>query len=181
MTTPAQHDAPAATVVVWDPLVRIFHWALAFSFLAAYALGDDGGSVHQILGYAVLGLVAFRLPWGFVGGRHARFAGFVPGPARLVRYLKDVLAGREARYLGHNPAGGAMIVLLLVAITVTGVSGWLMVTDAFWGSEWLEEVHEALAGGTLALVGLHVAGVIFSSLRHRENLVRAMITGRKRA
>lgn len=181
MTKPGQHDAPGASVLVWDPLVRIFHWSLASCFLAAYALGDDGGQLHRAFGYAVFGLVAFRLLWGVVGGRHARFAGFVPGPARLVRYLRDVLAGREARYLGHNPAGGAMIVLLLIAVTATGGSGWLMTTDAFWGSEWLEEIHEALAAGTLALVGLHVAGVVFSSLRHRENLVCAMITGRKRA
>lgn len=180
MTKPEQHELSGVTVRVWDPLVRIFHWSLAFSFLAGYALGDDGGQLHRAFGYAALGLVAFRLLWGVAGGRHARFADFVPGPARLGQYLRDVLAGREARYLGHNPAGGAMIVLLLIAVAATGISGWMMTLDAFWGSEPVEEVHEALAAGTLALAGLHLAGVVFSSLRHRENLVRAMITGRKR-
>ncbi|HEX8740043.1 MAG TPA: cytochrome b/b6 domain-containing protein [Casimicrobiaceae bacterium] len=170
-----------ATVRVWDPLVRIFHWSLVAAFFGAYALGDDGGVLHQALGYTVLGLVGFRLVWGIVGGRYARFACFVPSPRRLAAYVKDVVAHREARYLGHNPAGAAMIVALLVAIVGTGVTGWLLTTDAFWGNETMADIHEALANGTLGLVGFHVAGVVFSSLRHRENLVRAMFSGRKRA
>ena len=169
------------TVRVWDPLVRIFHWSLVAAFFGAYALGDDGGQLHQALGYTVLGLVGFRLVWGVIGTRHARFASFVPSPRRLIGYLKDVARHREARYLGHNPAGAAMIVALLLSLIATGSTGWLLTTDAFWGSEVLGDVHEALANGTLFLVGLHVAGVVFSSLRHRENLVRAMFTGRKRA
>ncbi|MGB7481849.1 MAG: cytochrome b/b6 domain-containing protein [Burkholderiaceae bacterium] len=173
--------AEAKTVRVWDPLVRIFHWSLVATFFGAYLLGDDGGQLHQALGYGVLGLVAFRLLWGVVGSRHARFASFVPSYRQLTGYLKDLVAGREAHYLGHNPAGAVMIVALLLALIGTGTTGWLMTTDAFWGSEVLEEVHEALANGTLLLVGLHVAGVIFSSLRQRENLVRAMFTGKKRA
>jgi cytochrome b len=169
------------TVRVWDPLVRVFHWSLVLAFFGAYLLGDDGGQLHQALGYTVLGLVSFRLVWGLVGSRHARFAGFIPSYRQLMAYLKDVLAHREARYLGHNPAGAVMIVALLLALISTGTTGWLMTTDAFWDSNFLEEVHEILANGTLLLVGLHVAGVLFSSVRHRENLVRAMLTGRKRA
>ncbi len=169
------------SVRVWDPLVRIFHWSLAASFFAAYLLGDDGGSWHQAFGYAALGLVAFRLLWGVAGPRNARFASFVPTPAGLFRYVKDVLAHREARFIGHNPAGAMMILALLACIVATGTTGWMMTTAAFFDAEWLEEIHEALAGGTLALVGLHVAGVIFSSIRHRENLALAMFTGRKRA
>jgi cytochrome b len=167
------------TIRVWDPLVRLFHWSLVISFFGAYLLGEDGGWLHQALGYAALGLVAFRLVWGLIGSRYARFSEFIPSPTRLGGYIRDVLARKEARYLGHNPAGAVMIVALLLAVIGTGASGWLMTTDAYWQSEWVEEIHEALAGGTLALVGLHVAGVIFSSLRHRENLVRAMISGRK--
>ena len=171
---------PAGTVRVWDPLVRVFHWSLVLAFFGAYALGDDGGWWHQTLGYAMLGLVAFRLAWGLVGTRYARFSSFVPTPRRVFSYLKNLVARREARYLGHNPAGAAMIVALLVAVIATGTSGWLMTTDAFWGSESAEAIHEWAANGTLLLVGLHIAGVAFSSLRHRENLVRAMVTGRKR-
>jgi cytochrome b len=171
----------SSTVKVWDPLVRIFHWSLVLCFGGAYLLGEDGGALHQAPGYGVLGLVAFRLVWGFIGPRTARFASFVPTPGRLSAYAKQVLTHREPRYLGHNPAGGAMIVLLLAALAGTGLTGWMMTTDALWGAEWVEEVHEALAGGTLALVGLHLAGVVFSSIRHRENLVAAMFSGRKRA
>ena len=170
----------AGSVPVWDPLVRAFHWSLVVAFFGAYLLGDDGGALHQAFGFGAVGLVTLRLLWGFVGSRHARFSSFVPSKGVLLRYLKDVLAHKEARYLGHNPAGAAMIVALLAAIIATGTSGWLMTTDAFWGSEAAEAIHEWAANGTLLLVGLHIAGVAFSSLRHRENLVRAMVTGRKR-
>lgn len=168
------------TTRVWDLPVRVFHWSLVAAFFGAYALGDDGGQLHQVLGYTVLGLVAFRLIWGLVGTRHARFTSFVPSYHTVLKYLKNVAAHREERYIGHNPAGAVMVVALLLALIGTGTSGWLLSTDAFWDSHWMEEVHETLANGTLLLVGLHVAGVIFSSLRHRENLVRAMFTGRKR-
>lgn len=169
------------SVQVWDPLVRVFHWSLVLAFFGAYALGDDGGEWHQVLGYIVLGLVTFRLIWGVAGTRYARFSSFVPTPGKVICYLKDVVVRREARHLGHNPAGAVMIVALLLMLIGTGATGWLLTTDAFWGSEALEDVHEGFANGTLVLVGLHVAGVIFSSLRHHENLVRAMFTGRKRA
>ncbi|AMN48047.1 cytochrome B561 [Steroidobacter denitrificans] len=170
----------AETVRVWDPLVRIFHWSLVLVFFGAYALGDDGDWWHQALGYTALGLVAFRLAWGLVGTQYARFSSFVPTPRKMISYLKDLVARREARHLGHNPAGAVMIVALLLMLIGTGTTGWLLTSDAFWGSEALEEVHEGFANGTLFLVGLHIVGVIFSSLRHRENLVRAMVTGRKR-
>lgn len=176
---PVGEARPARRVRVWDPLVRIFHWSLVLAFFGAWILGD-GGTLHQVLGYSVLGLVAFRLVWGVVGSRHARFAGFVPTPRRLLAYARDLVARREARHLGHNPAGAAMIVAMLLALVATGVTGWLQTTDAFWGSEVLDTLHKTLANGMLGLVGLHVAGVVYSSLRHRENLVRAMFTGRKR-
>ena len=171
----------AATVRVWDPFVRIFHWSLLLAFSGAYLLGDDGGVAHQWLGYTVLGLVAFRLVWGVVGTRHARFANFIPSPRRLLAYTKDLVARREARHLGHNPAGAVMIVALLLTLIATGFTGWLQTTDAFWGSAAMEEVHEIFANSMLVLIGLHVAGVVYSGLRHRENLVRAMFTGRKRS
>lgn len=168
------------TVAVWDPLVRIFHWSLAGAFFGAYLLGDGGGTWHQALGYAALGLVALRLVWGFVGGRYARFARFVPSPGRFIGYLRAMLARREPRHVGHNPAGAAMILALLTGVALTATTGWLMTTDALWGVAWIQDVHEWAANVTLVLVGLHVAGVIYASWRHRENLVRAMVTGRKR-
>jgi cytochrome b len=173
--------APPATVKVWDPLVRVFHWSLAALFAAAFATGDKVEWLHVRIGYAILVLVALRLVWGFVGPRHARFASFVRGPRAVLAYLRDMMTLRAPRYLGHNPAGGAMIVALLALLSVTGLTGYLMTTDLFWGSKALEEVHEAFANVTIAAVILHVLGVLVASFEHRENLVWAMFTGRKRA
>jgi cytochrome b len=169
-----------ATVRVWDPLVRLFHWGLVISFSIAW-LGEGSKGLHRAAGYVVLALVAVRLIWGFVGSRHARFRDFVPRPQDLLAYLKSLPGGHPRRYLGHNPAGGAMIVLLLAMLILTGGSGWLMTTDTFWGLVWLEDLHKVAANLIVVLVFAHLAGVVFSSLAHRENLVLAMFTGRKRA
>lgn len=200
----------ATEVKVWDPLVRLFHWSLVIAFATAYLTGDEESAVHDWAGYVVLGLVAFRILWGFVGTRHARFADFVYGPRTVLGYARDFVTGRARRYLGHNPLGGVMILALLASLTATGVTGWqleqaekaehaaatntptltalLPIATAHadddndeggTGDDALEELHEFFAHLTLLLVVLHVAGVIAGSLLHRENLVRAMFTGRK--
>ena len=165
---------------VWDPVVRVFHWTLVTAFATAL-LVEEGGRLHDAAGYVVLGLIAVRLVWGVIGPEHARFASFVPTLAGLVGYLRGVARGKPARFLGHNPAGGVMIVLLLATVFTAAASGWLMTTDRFWGVAWVEELHEGAAWLALALVGVHVLGVLVSSLLHRENLVRAMVTGNKPA
>jgi cytochrome b len=170
-----------ATIRVWDAFVRVFHWSLVVSFAVAFITGDDWKTLHIWAGYAAAALIAMRLVWGLVGTPYARFSQFVRSPLVVASYLRNVATGREARYLGHNPAGGAMIVALLATLAGLCLTGSLLTTDAFWGSEPMEEIHEALANLALLLVGLHVAGVVVASLRHHENLVRAMITGRKRA
>lgn len=170
-----------ATTRVWDAFVRIFHWSLVASFALAWISGDDWKTLHLWAGYAAAALIAMRLVWGLAGTTYARFSQFVRSPLVVARYLRDVATGREARYLGHNPAGGAMIVALLATLTGLCVSGFLMTTDAFWGSEMMEDTHEMLANVALALVGLHIAGVVWASIRHHENLFRAMVTGEKRA
>jgi len=182
-------------VKVWDPLIRVFHWGLVLAFVTAYLTEDDVISVHTLAGYLILGLLAVRLVWGMVGTRHARFSDFVAGPRTVGPYLADVLRLRPRRYVGHNPVGGAMIVLLLLSLLLTSLFGmgiyaieeqagplaaWLGGLGDAW-AEPVEEAHEFFANLTLLLVGLHVAGVLFESLLHRENLVRAMWTGRKRA
>ena len=166
---------------VWDPLVRVFHWSLVLTVLLAWLTRHGGGAWHEWLGYAVLALVALRLVWGFTGPPYARFGQFMRRPSATLGYASSVIAGREPRYLGHNPLGGWMIVALLTAVTAAGLTGWLYTTDEFWGVEWMEGLHEACAITVLALAGVHVAGVLFSSWRHRENLVAAMLSGRKRA
>lgn len=169
-----------ALVKVWDPLVRLFHWSLVLSFTIAWISAEEWDRLHEWSGYAVAALVAARLLWGLFGTRHARFSDFVHKPSTVMVYLKDVLVMKSRRYLGHNPAGGAMVVALLAALAGTAGTGVATTTDAYWGVEWVEELHELLANLTLMLVGLHVAGVIVASLQHRENLIRSMVTGLKR-
>lgn len=171
----------SSRVRVWDLPVRLFHWSLVAVFAGAWATSEDFDSLHHFLGYTALGLVAFRILWGFVGSRHARFSDFVPGPAGLKAYLGQMLARREPRYLGHNPAGAAMILFLLTMVLGIGGTGWLMTTDWGWGSDTLEELHEGLVNFTTAAVAVHVLGAIYASLRHRENLIRSMLSGYKRA
>ncbi|HZT46645.1 MAG TPA: cytochrome b/b6 domain-containing protein [Hyphomicrobiaceae bacterium] len=167
------------TVKVWDPFVRIFHWSLVALFALAWA-SEDLQALHQPVGYAVLGLVALRIGWGFVGPRHARFSDFVRSPTATLAYARALLTGTAPRLLGHTPIGGLMVLTLLACLLATGTSGWLMTTEAFRTAEWLEDLHEGLAALTLALVGVHVLGVLAMSALHGENLVTAMITGRKR-
>ncbi len=170
-----------AEVKAWDPFVRVFHWSLVTLFVAAHVTGDEFEDAHYIIGYTIAGLLAARVVWGIVGGRHARFTDFVRGPFTILAYLRDVAMLRSRRYLGHNPAGGAMVVALLLSLSATCLTGYLMTTPEMWGSKWLEDVHEATAHLTIVLVALHVLGVIVTSFMHGENLVRSMITGRKRA
>ncbi len=176
-------------VKVWDLAVRIFHWLLVISFFAAYVTEEDFLTVHVWAGYTVMGLVGFRLIWGFIGGRYARFSNFVCSPAQSANYLLDALTGKAKRYIGHNPAGGAMIVLLLLSLAVAIVTGL-----AVYGAEehagplagvirsngdFWEEIHEFFANLTLFLVAVHIFGVIMESWLHKENLAKAMITGYK--
>lgn len=163
---------------VWDPLVRVAHWTFAFGCAAAF-LTEEMRGPHKLVGYVVLAAVLVRIVWGFAGSEHARFASFVRGPAEVRAYLAAMLRREEPASEGHNPLGALMIVALLALLLVIGLSGWMTTLDMFWGVDWVEDLHEASAELLLWLVPLHVAGVIFASLRHRENLVLAMITGRK--
>lgn len=165
---------------VWDRFVRLFHWGLVAMFALAYFSTVGSQWVHNWSGYAALALVVARVVWGFIGSRHARFADFVPGPLRLWRYVKALVRRREPRYLGHNPAGGVMIVFLLAMVGGIGVSGWMLTLDAFWGSETVESLHVWLVDITLVAIALHVFAAIYESWSHRENLVWSMVVGTKR-
>lgn len=172
--------APEETVRVWDPFVRLFHWSLVGLFATAWLTGDEVQWVHEPVGYVIGGLVAARVLWGLFGSRHARFRDFIYRPATVTGFLRDSLKGRAKRYIGHNPAGGMMVIALILTIAGICTTGYMQTTDMWWGVRWVKEVHETLATLALVLVGLHVAGVVFASWEHRENLVKAMITGRKR-
>lgn len=163
--------------------MRLLHWGLAGSVIGAFLLGDwlhrGDHTWHERLGYAALAIAVLRVLWGFVGPRHARFAGFVRGPGSTWAYLLRVLRGTEPRYLGHNPLGAAMVVLLLANTLLAAGSGWLGTTDAYWGEPWVQDLHAWSGQAFLPLVVLHLAGVVFTSWRHHESLVRAMVTGDK--
>ncbi len=171
---------PSASVPVWDLFVRVFHWSLVGLFAVAYLSGEHAGRVHVLAGYTIAGLLALRIAWGCIGPRHARFSDFVRPPGVVVAHVRDAMLLRARRYLGHNPAGGLMVLALIAMLIATSVTGYLMMTDSGWGSETLEEVHGALANATVALIALHVLGVLATSFAHGENLVKAMISGRKR-
>lgn len=166
-------------VLVWDLPVRVFHWLMVLSFAGAYltAESERWRLLHVTLGYTMAGLVVFRLLWGLIGTRYARFSNFVRGPAAAADYVKSMLRGRPRHYTGHNPAGAVAIVALLALALFVATSGWATYNEI--AGDWLEEVHEAAASIMLAIVGIHIAGVVVGSWMHRENLVRAMISGRK--
>ncbi|MCC6657092.1 MAG: cytochrome b/b6 domain-containing protein [Rhodocyclaceae bacterium] len=166
-------------ILVWDLPVRLGHWLMVGGFALAWATGDSEKwrLVHVFAGSTVMAVAAYRLLWGVVGSRTARFAEFVRGPGQAFAYLESLLRARPPHYAGHNPAAGLAIVLLLGLALASGASGWLTYQEI--GGEWLEEFHEVLTGTMLGVVGVHLLGVLVGSLAHRENLVWAMVTGRK--
>jgi cytochrome b len=166
---------------VWDPIVRLFHWGLVASFAIAWLTSSSRDETHQWLGLAAASLIAIRLAWGFIGSHYARFTQFIRRPANVLAYLIAILRGKEARYIGHNPAGGMMVLALLAGVSATGLTGYLMTTDTWFGDETIQTVHSLLANGMLLFIALHIGGVILASVRHKENLVKAMVTGNKHA
>lgn len=168
-------------IAVWDVCVRACHWALVAAIALAWlsTLGLGLVSWHEPAGYGVLVIVVVRIGWGFWGGHFARFTQFVYSSRVVLNYLVQVRWQREARFIGHNPAGGWMVLALLGCAAATAATGWLFNTDLFWGTAWLMLLHTVLAWMLLFLIALHVVGVVFTSYRHRENLVKAMVTGKK--
>jgi len=179
-------------IKVWDLPLRVFHWLLVVSFTLAYLTEDDLLTVHAWAGYLVFSLLVFRLAWGFLGNEYARFSNFLCKPSESYRYIKDVIALKAKRHIGHNPAGAAMIVLLLTSLLITALTGL-----AVYGAEqnagplasfispdyeklW-EEAHELSANFSLLLVFIHIAGVAIESFLHHENLARSMVHGFKKS
>ncbi|KVQ46917.1 cytochrome B [Burkholderia territorii] len=177
------HGEPArsrpARILVWDAPLRAFHWLTVVSFAGAWltAESERWRLMHTAFGYTMLALVAFRVAWGVAGTRHARFSSFVRSPAAVFRYVLSVAKGKPEPHVGHNPAGAVAIVAMLTMTVVIGITGWA----AYNGNgESLGDLHEGVANAMLALVAVHVAAVLVSSVVHRENLAGAMVTGYKR-
>jgi len=166
-------------ILVWDWPVRLGHWLMVGGFIVAWLTSESESwrLVHAAAGSVVVAAALFRLPWGFIGSRYARFVDFVRGPRSVMDYLRSLLRLEPDHHTGHNPAGGWAIMLLLGLGMATGLVGWAMYNEL--GGEWLEDLHEGLAVTMLTVVFVHVAGVVSGSLLHGENLIRAMITGHK--
>jgi cytochrome b len=199
------------SIKVWDPMVRIFHWSLVVFFTTAFLTGDEESLLHTYAGYIVVGLVLFRIIWGIVGTKHARFNDFIYRPSKVIQYLKDLASGTPRHYVGHNPAGGYMVILLLATlllVTFSGlktygieghgplainteisvISSTKVATEdvdsegdvaSKEGESFWEEIHELSSNFMLALIALHILGIVVSSRLHKENLIKAMITGKK--
>jgi len=168
-------------ILVWDVPTRVFHWLLVVSFAGAFLTAESERyrDIHVVLGYTLLGLIAFRLLWGFIGSRYAQFRSFLFMPGEIVAYVTSVFKAKPAHYVGHNPAGSVSVYLLLALGIAVGITGVVVFQDI--GGDMLEELHEMTAYAMLTIVALHVVGVLVSSVMHRENLVRSMITGLKSA
>ncbi|MCQ8115863.1 cytochrome b/b6 domain-containing protein [Methylomonas rosea] len=200
------------TVAVWDIFIRIFHWSLVIAFTVAYFTSEEENAWHIYAGYTVLSLIIFRILWGVIGSRHARFSDFVCSPRGVYDYIRELRASSAKRYIGHNPLGGWMVLALLFTLLIVTVSGLKVYAieggrgplagnpatitlisaahaeddedsdkegtenqdEEFW-----EDIHEDATNFMLVLIALHIAGVIISSRSHRENLVKAMLTGKK--
>ena len=168
------------TIPVWDALVRVLHWSLVLTVGAAWLTRHSPGGWHEWLGYATLAIVVARTIWGFIASGHARFADFVRPTSATVAYARAVFTKHEIRFVGHNPLGAWMVVALLSMVALVGLTGWLYTTDRYWGVAWVEKLHSMLSDILFLFVALHVVGVVFTSVRHRENLVASMLHGRKR-
>ena len=177
--------SPRVETPVWDLPTRLFHWSLVVLVgTNLFLIGPRGGLdtvIHFVAGYVIFGLLVFRLAWGFIGSPRSRFADFVHRWPTVSAYLGRLLRFNPPHSVGHNPLGGWMIVFLIASIALTGFTGWIYTTDRYWGVKWVGELHEGLASTLLVLIALHLAGVALASWRHRENLVAAMLHGRKRA
>jgi cytochrome b len=164
---------------IWDPLLRVFHWALVAGFVANALLLEDDGSAHQLVGYIILGLLVFRLVWGFAGSRYARFSSFMPTVGTIQGQISDMAAGRARVHLGHTPLGALMIWNIVVTLLAISATGYMLTISGYSGADWVEEAHEALVVWAEISVVAHIVAVIWESVRTGVNLPRAMVTGVK--
>lgn len=176
---PAALHRPQQRVRVWDPLVRVFHWTLVSCVVLNSWVVEEGEWLHEWIGYTAVGLVGLRLVWGLVGSRHARFADWFPTPQRVRVHLKALWRGELPEHTGHNPLGALMMLTLMSLVLGLGLTGWLQGTDAFWGVDWVQELHEGMAETLVWLAALHAAAALVMGRIERTRLVKAMFTGVK--
>jgi cytochrome b len=164
---------------VWDRFVRVFHWSLVSCVTFNYFVMPDGKTLHQVSGYLAVTLVLARIVWGFIGTRHARFADFFPTPSRLAEHVRQVKSGQHVAILGHNPVGALMMLALMATVLALGTTGWMQTLDAYWGEEWLQNLHEAIGNVLIGMATLHAVAAIVMGRMERTRLIKAMVTGVK--
>lgn len=180
-TNPSSTLPLASPVKVWDRFVRLFHWSLLCCVVLNQFVLEAGEIAHTWTGYMASALVLSRVVWGFIGSRHARFSDFFPTPGRLGRHFSALRKGLHPQYVGHNPLGALMILVLMATVLALGITGWMQTTDTYFGEEWLMELHQWLANGLLVAAGMHGVAAIVMGRMERVNLVRAMVTGVKQS
>lgn len=181
------------TIKVWDIFIRFFHWSLVLAFFIAYVTEDDFMTLHSTAGYSILALISLRIIWGFIGTQHARFKNFIYPLTYTKEYIKNIFSGSAERFIGHNPAGGLMIIVILISLVATSITGIILEGTENAGpfasllnnsgemlEDILEEIHEFFANFSVVLIVIHVGGVLVESIIHKENLIRAMFTGFKK-
>ena len=164
---------------VWDRFVRVFHWSLVSCVTFNYFVLNDGKTLHQFVGYTAVTLVVARIIWGFIGSRHARFADFFPTPGRLAEHVRQVKSGQHVAILGHNPVGALMMLALMATVLALGTTGWMQTLDAYWGDEWLQNLHRNIGNVLIGLATLHALAAIVMGRMERTRLIKAMVTGVK--
>lgn len=163
--------------IIWDPVIRVFHWTVAFAFLMNYFFLEEGGDPHEFAGYYILCAVAVRFVWGFIGSNNARFKSFWPSIDGIRQHVQAIRSGNIPEENGHNPVGALMVFALLIGLILTGASGWSL-DGIFWGEDWAKEIHEVAANTTLALVIVHVFAVVIFSIAGPRNLILQMVSGK---
>ncbi|RYY76273.1 MAG: cytochrome B [Gammaproteobacteria bacterium] len=169
------------TEILWDPLVRLFHWSIAIIFIANYFFNEAGETWHQWLGYIAIVWLVVRFLWGFWGKGAARWSDFFPTRANLGVHVSALLKREHFHRMGHSPLGALVMITMMLCILLLGITGYLMQeVDYFWGEDWLEDLHGLIANSLMALVVLHIFAAIIESIRLKENLPLSMITGKRR-
>ncbi len=167
-------------ILLWDPLVRLFHWSIAGAFVANYWLNETGEKWHEWIGYFAVAFVFFRFAWGFIGQGAARWSDFFPTYTRLKQHCNALIHREPYHRLGHSPLGAVVMILMMVFILILGVSGFMMEEiDYFWGEDWLQDFHSWSAHALLGLIVVHILAALFESYRLKENLPLSMITGKR--
>ena len=164
---------------VWDRFVRVFHWSLVSCVAFNYFVLHDGKTFHQWVGYFAVTMVVARIVWGFIGSRYARFSNFFPTPSRVAGHVRKVRRGKRGASLGHNPIGALMMLGLMATVLALGTTGWMQTLDAYWGEEWLQNLHRFIGNALIGMATLHALAAIVTGRMERTRLIKAMVTGVK--